>query len=103
MSFYLQMVFEAHLYCGTDDAWFLNTHWPCVCLGGVFERQVAVSLWSDRAAAGEAAGQTVHSDSIQSKVSKGARLCVTTGACLSHLNTSVVPVNEVQSKTELNI
>lgn len=56
-----------------DDEPFLNSRWSCVRLGGVFERQIAVALWSDRAAAGEAANQTVHSDNIQSKVSVTAR------------------------------
>ncbi|XP_042340816.1 transcription factor Sp2 [Plectropomus leopardus] len=35
--------------------------------GGVFERRMDVALWSDRAAAGEASGEQIHSVSIQSK------------------------------------
>lgn len=39
------------------------------CAGGVFERHIDVALWSARASVGEAASQTIHSDSLHSKVS----------------------------------
>lgn len=35
--------------------------------GGVFERQMEMALWSNRAAAGDMVSQTIHSDNIQCK------------------------------------